>query len=164
MGPTAFNPHLIRLSNGTFVLYFRVNDFGEAYAACTGDGPRTNSTALRSYIDPRDITHTDPSGEGPGANMYVAHAESIEGPWRTSRVAIGGMGRLHISNPSIVPLKGGRWLLAYRFNPAHGEQNGFAVADSFLGPFQSSSNLTKARGNDEDPFCLLYTSPSPRDS
>ena len=65
--PTAFNPHLIRLSNGTFILYFRVNDFGEAYAACTGKGPRTNSTALRSYIDPRDITHTDPSGEGPGA-------------------------------------------------------------------------------------------------
>merc|ERR1712079_971918 len=43
-------------------------------------------------------------------------------------------------------------MLAYRFNPAHGEQNGFAVADSFQGPFRSLANLTKAPGNDEDPF------------
>ena len=43
-------------------------------------------------------------------------------------------------------------MLAYRFNPSHGEQNGFAMADTFLGPFHSTANLTKADGNDEDPF------------
>jgi hypothetical protein len=46
-------------------------------------------------------------------------------------------------------------MLAYRFNPSHGEQNGFAMAESFLGPFVSSANLTKAPGNDEDPSVYL---------
>ena len=40
------------------------------YPACLGDGsPRASSASLVTYIDRKDITHTDPSGEGPGANM-----------------------------------------------------------------------------------------------
>merc|ERR1712100_619489 len=87
--------------------------------------------------------------------MYVAWAESMSGPWSVQKVDISGMGRLHISNPSITFLSDrSQWkvMLAYRFNPHDGEQNGFAVADSFLGPFRSLANLTKAPGNDEDPF------------
>ena len=112
--PTAFNPHLIRASNGTYILYFRVNDMDE-YAACTGtSGGRVNSSTLKTLIDRKDITHTDPSGEGPGANMYVSYAEGMKGPWTTSRVAINGMGSLHISNPSIALLADGKVMLAYR--------------------------------------------------
>lgn len=49
MAPTAFNPHLIRASNGTYILYFRVNDMDD-YPACLGDGsPRVNSSELRTY-------------------------------------------------------------------------------------------------------------------
>ena len=152
VGPTAFNPHLIRAPNGTFILYFRVNDKAN-YAACTGSGPRQNSSDLKTYIPASDITHTDPSGEGPGANMYVSSATSMKGPWTTTRVVITGMGNLHISNPSLALLADGkRTLLAYRFNPHGGEQNGFALATSYRGPFASSANLTKAPGNDEDPF------------
>jgi hypothetical protein len=151
-GPTAFNPHLLLTANGTFILYFRVNDM-DTYPTCLGDGsPRASSASLVTYIDRKDITHTDPSGEGPGANMYVAHATSITGPWKASKVEITGMGRLHISNPSIALLDSGKVMLAYRFNPSHGEQNGFAMANTFLGPFKSTANLTKADGNDEDPF------------
>merc|ERR1712232_506574 len=87
--------------------------------------------------------------------MYVAWAESMTGPWSVQKVDISGMGNLHISNPSITLLSAkSPWnvMMAYRFNPAHGEQNGFAVADSFRGPFRSLANLTKAPGNDEDPF------------
>ena len=62
------------------------------------------------------------------------------------------MGSLHISNPSIALLENGKVMLAYRFNPSHGEQNGFALSGSILGPFTSSANLTKAPGNDEDPY------------
>lgn len=62
------------------------------------------------------------------------------------------MGNLHISNPSIAFLESGKVMLAYRFN-RDGEQNGFALANSFLGPFRSTANLTKAPGNDEDPVC-----------
>ena len=149
VGPTAFNPHLIRAPNGTWILYFRVNDMRD-YAACRGTGPRTNSSLLRPYVDPAVLR---PGGdEGPGANMYVAWADDIGGPWRARRVDIRGMGRLHISNPSVALLPGGTAMLAYRFNPAHGEQNGVATAPSFLGPFASSANITKASGNDEDPF------------
>ena len=152
IAPTAFNPHLIRAKNGTYILYFRVNDMGDDYAACSGSGPRVNSSSLKTYINRADITHTDPSGEGPGANMYVAYASSMSGPWTTRKVEIKGMGQLHISNPSIALLADdGKVMLAYRFNPHGGEQNGFATADSFLGPFTSSANLTKAPGNDEDP-------------
>ena len=69
MAPTAFNPHLIRAPNGTFILYYRVNDKGD-YAGCLGaSGPRANTSTLRPYIDRDEITHTDPTGEGPGANM-----------------------------------------------------------------------------------------------
>jgi hypothetical protein len=151
MAPTAFNPHLIQAPNGTYILYFRVNDMDD-YAACDGaHSDRVNSTALPTYIDRADITHTDPSGEGPGANMYVAWADTMAGPWRARKVEISGMGSLHISNPSIALLADHRVMLAYRFNPSHGEQNGFAIAESFLGPFVSSANLTKAPGNDEDP-------------
>eukprot|EP01043_Picozoa_sp_COSAG02_P048469 COSAG02_NODE_4762_length_5013_cov_5.204314_8_plen_298_part_00 len=151
VAPTAFNPHLIRAPNGTYILYFRVNDMDD-YAACDGAHPnRVNSTALPTYIDRSDITHTDPSGEGPGANMYVAWADTMAGPWQARKVDITGMGSLHISNPSIALLADHRVMLAYRFNPSHGEQNGFAIAKSFLGPFVSSANLTKAPGNDEDP-------------
>ena len=155
MAPTAFNPHLIRAPNGTYILYFRVNDLAE-YPACDGAHPnRTNSSALPTYIDRADITHTDPSGEGPGANMYVAWADTMAGPWKARKVEITGMGSLHISNPSIALLADHRVMLAYRFNPSHGEQNGFAMAESFLGPFVSSANLTKAPGNDEDPSVYL---------
>jgi hypothetical protein len=115
VGPTAFNPHLIRAPNGTFILYFRVNDDDE-WAACTGDPdqPRVNSSTLPTLIRRQDITHTDPTGEGPGANMYVAHATNMSGPWTTSRVQIEGMGQLHISNPSITLLASGKVMLAYR--------------------------------------------------
>ena len=68
-------------------------------------------------INREDITHTDPSGEGPGANMYVAYADTMAGPWTTSKVEIHGMGDLHISNPSIALLNSGKVMLAYRFNP-----------------------------------------------
>ena len=155
MAPTAFNPHLIRAKNGTFILYFRVNDMDD-YPACDGTAAaRVNSSGLKTYINRKDITHTDPSGEGPGANMYVAWATSMAGPWQTRKVEIQGMGSLHISNPSIALLDDERVMLAYRFNPSHGEQNGFAMADSCWGPFSSSANLTKALGNDEDP-CVCY--------
>ena len=49
--------------------------------------------------------------------MYVAFARDMAGPWTTSRVAIHGMGSLHISNPSIALLADGKVMLAYRFNP-----------------------------------------------
>eukprot|EP00035_Acanthoeca_spectabilis_P011468 m.202134 g.202134 ORF g.202134 m.202134 type:complete len:200 (-) comp15356_c0_seq6:160-759(-) len=83
--------------------------------------------------------------------MYVAWADSFDGPWQARKVDITGMGNLHISNPSIAFLESGKVMLAYRFN-RDGEQNGFALANSFLGPFRSTANLTKAPGNDEDPF------------
>ena len=52
------------------------------------------------------------------------------------------------------PLTRAPALLPFTPNPPRsgGEQNGFATAESFLGPFTSSANLTKAPGNDEDPF------------
>eukprot|EP00035_Acanthoeca_spectabilis_P011467 m.202118 g.202118 ORF g.202118 m.202118 type:complete len:167 (-) comp15356_c0_seq3:180-680(-) len=84
--------------------------------------------------------------------MYVAWADSFDGPWQARKVDITGMGNLHISNPSIAFLESGKVMLAYRFN-RDGEQNGFALANSFLGPFRSTANLTKAPGNDEDPVC-----------
>jgi hypothetical protein len=34
--PTSFNPHMIRAPNGTYLLYFRVNDL-DAHPVCTGD-------------------------------------------------------------------------------------------------------------------------------
>lgn len=90
--------------------------------------------------------------------MYVAYADSMYGPWTTQRVRITGMGNLHISNPSIALLTSNHTMLAYRFNTGSGEQNGFALSESFLGPFESVTNLSKAPGNDEDPF--LWQEPS----
>merc|ERR1712048_440584 len=76
--PTAFNPHLIRAPNGTYVLYFRVNDLNN-YTVCRGDGVTADSSSLHTYI-PR--SQLRPGGdEAPGANMYVAWAESMSGPW-----------------------------------------------------------------------------------
>lgn len=49
--------------------------------------------------------------------MYVAYADTMAGPWTTSKVEIHGMGDLHISNPSIALLNSGKVMLAYRFNP-----------------------------------------------
>ncbi len=40
---------------------------------------------MLKYIDRRDIPHLDPSGEGPGANMYAAWAPSMEGPWKVQK-------------------------------------------------------------------------------
>jgi hypothetical protein len=34
--PTSFNPHMIRSPNGTYLLYFRVNDL-DNHTICTGD-------------------------------------------------------------------------------------------------------------------------------
>ena len=150
--PTTFNPHLIRALNGTFVLYFRVNDMGD-YTVCQGDGTQTNSSSLKTYINRADMHPGD--GEGPGANMYAAWADTMDGPWQVRKVDINGMGDLHISNPSVIFTQAGSaWpvMLAYRYNPSHGEANGIAVAHSFLGPFQSLANISKAPGNDEDPY------------
>ena len=155
MVPTSFNPHLMRARNGTYVLYFRVNDMQE-YRVCRGDGVSLpNSSDLVTYIDRGQVRHTDPSGEGPGANMYAAWAPSMAGPWQVhGPLQIRGMESLHISNPSATFLSDGRTLLAFRYNPVGGEANGIAVADSFLGPFTAVANITKGphRGNDEDPF------------
>ena len=83
--------------------------------------------------------------------MYVAWASSMHGPWRTGNVSITGAGTLHKSNPSAAALPDGRVLLSYRFN-LDGEQVGFALGDSFRGPFRSVSNLTHEGGNDEDSY------------
>ena len=55
---------------------FRVNDKAN-YAACTGSATRQNSSDRKTYIPASDITRTDPSGEGPGANMYVSSGASV---------------------------------------------------------------------------------------
>jgi hypothetical protein len=145
MVPTAFNPHLMRAPNGTYILHFRVNDMHD-YRVCQGDGVVTsNSSKLKTYINRSKITHTDPSGEGPGANMYAAWAPTMAGPWSVSDgpLEISGMGNLHISNPSATFLHDGRTLLSFRYNPKGGEANGIAVSDSFLGPFKAVANISK---------------------
>ena len=52
---------------------------------------------------------------------------------------------------SAVALPDGRVLLSFRFN-LDGEQVGFAIGETFRGPFRSVSNLSHAGGNDEDSY------------
>merc|ERR1711862_574580 len=86
--PTAFNPHLIRAPNGTYILYFRVNDMNN-YTVCRGDGTSQDSSVLETYIPRNQLS---PGGDNaPGANMYVAWAASMAGPWSVRKVDISGM-------------------------------------------------------------------------
>jgi len=154
--PTSFNPHMIRAPNGTYLLYFRVNDL-DAHPFCTGD-PNVKSapTPLIKVCGPGQSATTDNclhagSPDGPGINMYVAWADSLDGPWQASNVSITGCGNFHKSNPTTAFLKDGRVMLSYRFN-YEGEMVAFATADDFRGPFKSIANLTHTHGNDEDSY------------
>ena len=163
---TSFNPHLVRIGP-LFVLYFRVNEIeAEPQAICTGAAsnglpPATPAPYIPACGDvhPADANSTgcvhagDPEN---GVNMYVAWAPAMSGPWQTANVSIVGAGALHKSNPSAAALPDGRVLLSYRFN-LDGEQVGFAVGETFRGPFRSVSNLSHHGGNDEDSY--LWSQP-----
>ncbi len=158
--PTSFNPHIITSPNGTFVLYFRVNDQDE-HRICTGAGD--NNATIKPYIpkcgpNPDRVSSDCVHAGNPedGVNIYVAWADSPSGPWHSQNVTINGAGTLHKSNPSATFLKDGRVLLSYRFN-LNGEQVGFAIGSNMTGPFQSISNLSHSSGNDEDSY--LWTQP-----
>ena len=166
---TSFNPHLMHLPAGTgsaaglFVLYFRVNSIEASQVVCSGSDEFANGlppSAPAPYLPacgsaaPPDANSTGCVHAGDperGVNMYVAWAQTMAGPWQTGNVSITGAGALHKSNPSAAALPDGRVLLSYRFN-LDGEQVGFALGETFRGPFVSVSNLTHRHGNDEDSY------------
>lgn len=146
----------MRAPNGTLLLYFRVNDLGD-HRACLGDGTTYgNSSAMPTYVPRRDLSPADP--EGKGSNIYVAWTDggfARGAAWRVRRVRMHGTGQLHVSNPSVTFVRGvpgAALMMAFRFNGAGGEHNGFATAASFQGPFTLLSNLSHQGGNDEDPY------------
>jgi len=155
--PTSFNPHMIRSPNGTYLLFFRVNDL-DNHSICTGDpSVKTPPTPQIKPCTSNQHPATDEcvipgSPDGLGINMYVAWAESVTGPWKSTSVEITGCGNYHKSNPTTAYLKDGRIMMSYRFNSDHGEMVAFAVADDFRGPFKSIANLTHHGGNDEDSY------------
>ena len=160
---TSFNPHLVYVASARlFVLYFRVNGIESPQRVCTGSDEYANGLpphAQRPYIpacgaDP-DANATGcvhPGDPEKGVNMYVAYAPSMRGPWRSQNVSITGAGTLHKSNPTAVALPDGRVLLSFRFNGDDGEHVGFAIGETFKGPFRSVSNLSHTGGNDEDSY------------
>jgi hypothetical protein len=148
--PTTFNPTLLRTADGGYALYFRANAL-DLTPLCGGNGSNPSPELLNGSYVPASALSPDPTGEG-ATNIYVAAAASMYGPWAVSRVNITGAGAVHKSNPSVVALADGRYLMAYRYNPPGGERNAVAVADDFRGPFVNVANLTQGPGGDEDPF------------
>ena len=50
-------------------------------------------------------------------------------------------------------MQDGRWGLAYRYNPAGGELNAFAISTTGVaGPYACVANVTAGAPGDEDPF------------
>ena len=159
---TSFNPHLVYVaSERLFVLYFRVNGIESPQRVCSGSDEYSNGLpphARAPYIPACGAAVTvnstgcvHPGDPERGVNIYVAWAPSMRGPWRSQNISITGAGTLHKSNPSAVALPDGRVLLSFRFN-LDGEQVGFAIGDTFRGPFRSVSNLSHTGGNDEDSY------------
>jgi len=146
---TTFGPHLARAKDGTFVAVFRVNLLLNA-SLCPGDAaaPAPPRFAEDPAIPYADLVSGDPEH---GSSIYIAWAAAMAGPWSVVKTNVTGLGGLHVSNPSITPLLGGGWGMALRYNLA-GEQNAFAVADDFRGPWRVVANISGAKGNNEDPY------------
>lgn len=146
---------MIRSPNGTYLLYFRVNDL-DRHPLCTGDARTPSATPYLRACNRSQSSATDNclhpgSPDGPGINMYVAWSSRPTGPWRVRNVSIEGCGNFHKSNPTTAFLQDGRVMLSYRFN-YRGEMVAFAVAEDFRGPFRSIANLSHSHGNDEDSY------------
>jgi hypothetical protein len=136
---TSFNPHLVRSSDGTFALYFRVNSVNPR-PLCSGDaaGPATSNGSLVMVCTSEGQADCIHAGNAEhGTNMYVATSTSMDGPWEVKFVTVAGEGGLHISNPSSAfvragtpAAKQGSVVMAFRYNGPHGENNGIAFASS----------------------------------
>jgi hypothetical protein len=150
---TTFGPHLARAHDGTFVAVFRVNVLVNA-SLCPGDAaaPAPPPFAAAPAIPYAALSSGDPEK---GASIYIAWASAMAGPWQVVKTNISGLGELHLSNPSIAPLLLGGWGMALRYNAA-GEQNAFAVAEDFRGPWRVVANISGYKGNNEDPWLWQY--------
>lgn len=134
---STFNPHLIYnpLIN-KYLLFFRINEL-TAYPVCIGNGVEI-------------IGNTDETIENMTANsMDVAIADEISGEWTVIPIIISNMPSIHISNPSVIILANGTYVLAFRFN-TNAEHVGIAIShSSYIGPYVNIANLSIAG---EDPF------------
>ena len=151
---TTFGPHLARAQDGTFVAVFRVNTLVNT-TMCPGDAaaPAPPPFAADPAIPYADLVSGDPEK---GSSIYIAWAGAMAGPWSVVKTNITGLGELHVSNPSIWPLRGGGgWAMALRYNLA-GEQNAFAVAEDFRGPWRVVANMSGFKGGNEDPYIWQY--------
>jgi hypothetical protein len=162
---TTFGPHLVVAPDGTFALYFRVNELVNA-TLCAGGGrdPLPNATTLAgSLVPPTSIVSGDPSR---GTSIYVAWATTFAGPWSVARVNITGGDRggdvLHKSNPSVAllqqPVGADKYVMSYRVN-FDGSINAVALAEDFRGPFRCIVNITAQPG--EDPFVFQIRGQDP---
>jgi hypothetical protein len=154
---TTFGPHLARARDGTFVAVFRVNLLLNS-SMCPGDAaaPAPPPFAENPSIPYSSLISGDPEK---GSSIYIAWASEMAGPWSVVKTNITGLGSLHVSNPSIQPLLLGGWGMALRYN-FEGEQNAFALADDFRGPWRVVANISGPKGNNEDPWLFqLATQP-----
>jgi len=134
----AFNPHIIKLNSGKYALLFRRNEQSHEWEPCFGDEgapahpvPTTNSTELAKE-----------------KGMNLALSRSPQGPWEIHPLEIHGMEGVHVSNPSMIQLKNGTFLMAFRYN-TNMEHVGIAGAEKVQGPFRF---LTTLDVPGEDPF------------
>lgn len=177
---TSFGPHLSRdPETGAFVLLFRVNAL-EARDVCAGNfsedvpDPMPADFVASQYVH-ADQLQAEPTGSK-GQNFYVMWAERMTGPWQVKKIEITGDSaaaflsgaEVHVSNNALVFLKPdspararGKVGMAFRYNPPGGSHNGYAVADSFLGPYAAIANLSQVEPHgSEDPFVFEQDMPS----
>ncbi len=134
----AFNPHAVRLTNGSVALAFRSHTRDPpTFAQCIGAEPRAPCAISASEFAKR--------GE-----LSLALAPGPYGPWEVQPLRIEGWEHVHVSNPSLVELaQGAGALLAYRFDAEDCERVAVARATSVRGPFRHLANLSTCG---EDPF------------
>ena len=117
VGPTSFNPHIIKNENNEYLLLFRVNDWDQEWPICDGANTNNKNTNNNKYNIVGNISAN---------TMNVGVSKDINGPWTVYPVTINGFtSDYHHSNPSLIQVlphcgndivKNGTYLLSYRYN------------------------------------------------
>ena len=129
--PDSFGPHIWRANSKTYLI-FRVNDIPQPGPkdVCPGNSSLPypglyNSAVIRPpFIKPMPPGNTQP-------DIWLAESEDVASDsWKVNSVYIKGVGKTHVSNPSVVYSKKlDRHVMAFRMNLAQ-EAIGIAISDS----------------------------------
>eukprot|EP01083_Nonionella_stella_P310150 1100837_1 len=123
-------------------MFFRISSLNDGWPICIGND--TVSTSTQPSTINNELTPN---------SMDVAASTNPYGPWIVNTIIIQNMPQTHISNPSVIQLANGTFVMAYRFN-TNAEYVGIAVSRgaNHDGPYYNIANLSTPG---EDPFIWM---------